>query len=630
MKLLILIRSLVVPFVFFVLLNTVTVSLTKNKFGICLPFTMILSVIVLYFSQLLLGTFVIGMLLLLAVAVFGLIVLIVRKKEIYPLVATNGFIAFVAIYCIFAVLDFHRNFYDFDEFWHWGMMVKEMLRLDKFYCVKESTLLIHKDYPPFLAIFEMLWCRLSGAYAEGGVTMSLHVFSFSMLVLPLSEKIFTEQKKVRRSFADAMLVGAVIFLLVASFDVANTINTILVDIPVAIVFAYAMLLVMTEACYGTKFGFARFIAALAALLMVKQVGLAMFFVVLFAYVIFLFYTKTEKRLVPAVGSFIAAVLIPGGIYYTWASYVKRLNVSDIRSVDGGSGQFDLGQIDFRQYLYAVTGKTQDLASETFLHLMQAFLKENVADGFPVTYYSAFLWICLALFLMARFFPIKFPKRKAFLLGTVLFVGTAGFAFMLSVLFLFCFLPDEMQELRGYGRYVDSYLIGEVLLLFILCLQYIYDGKESSFKKRDRIFLTSAVMLICINPTNLIHVIPQCIRGNKYQMYENVSNVINKAVPEKGTVGILYFDDLYGVDWYAQCFLQYYSNGRIITPMNYTGKDLEDSAVAGQLLQEAGKFEYIYTGNLSGQAAAILQELGDGELPKADQVYAVKGKLIPKE
>lgn len=85
------------------------------------------------------------------------------------------------------------------------------------------------------------------------------------------------------------------FLLISLFDVANTQNTVLADVPIAVMFAYAMLLVVTEECYKTKFGFYSLVADLTALIMIKQVGMAMFLVVILAYGVFLFCRSGQKK-----------------------------------------------------------------------------------------------------------------------------------------------------------------------------------------------------------------------------------------------------------------------------------------------------------------------------------------------
>lgn len=176
-----------IPFVILALTNCWVVFWNKKSFGISLPATLTGTVLLAYFSQLLFHTFNIGIYVCIAVAVSAVILLILKRKDrdFISRCFSEGFFVFLAICLFFLVMDYGRWLSEWDEYSHWGKMVKEMFRLDRFYSEPQSNLLVHKDYPPFAVIFEMLWCRFSGGYSAGGATMALHILGFSM-VLPLA------------------------------------------------------------------------------------------------------------------------------------------------------------------------------------------------------------------------------------------------------------------------------------------------------------------------------------------------------------------------------------------------------------------------------------------------------------
>ena len=132
---------------------------------------------IMYLSQYLLGTFTPGLYILygmaaLSIPLFFLLNGGASKNREYIL--TGGLWAYIGCLLVVTVMDAGRSFYSWDEFMHWGKMVKEMIRLDRFYCVTESTLYRHKDYPPFVALFEYAWCRMGGGYSEQHVAQDLH------------------------------------------------------------------------------------------------------------------------------------------------------------------------------------------------------------------------------------------------------------------------------------------------------------------------------------------------------------------------------------------------------------------------------------------------------------------------
>ena len=143
----------------------------------------------LYFSQLIFGTFLCGFILIALFPAIVLILVITRKKKIErELLFSDGLAVFIIVYVLFTALSFNKWVLICDEFTHWGMMVKEMLRLDKFYCVPESRLAFHKDYPPFLSVFEYFWVKICGYYSEMGANVALGVFQLSLISAPFLEK----------------------------------------------------------------------------------------------------------------------------------------------------------------------------------------------------------------------------------------------------------------------------------------------------------------------------------------------------------------------------------------------------------------------------------------------------------
>lgn len=161
-------RSLIdifLPIIFLCFINSTLVMLSGKRFGRCIPISMIGVVLVLYISQFAFHTFNVGYVVISVWACTSVIVLGVNRKNILTIKSNYfsfGFYVFICEAIIFVFLDFHRSFTAWDELSHWGMMSKELLRLDDWYSIPDSRLLVHQDYPPFVSIFEMFWCKMSG------------------------------------------------------------------------------------------------------------------------------------------------------------------------------------------------------------------------------------------------------------------------------------------------------------------------------------------------------------------------------------------------------------------------------------------------------------------------------------
>ena len=130
------------PLLFFLCLNASAVFAFGKQFGRMLPLTMISAIFTLYASQLFLGSFSAGWAFLWGAAAASLPLGIRRLKTsgrdfVRDTLFSEGLAAFLIIFFAAAVLLYGKHFRDWDEYSHWGMMVKEMLRLNRFYCVPE-------------------------------------------------------------------------------------------------------------------------------------------------------------------------------------------------------------------------------------------------------------------------------------------------------------------------------------------------------------------------------------------------------------------------------------------------------------------------------------------------------------
>ena len=172
-------------------------ALSRKKFGECLPLTQLIIPIVLFFSQFLFHTFNVGygFIIMVSVLFVPLYFIFEKKSNIRNNFFTNGLWIFLIIVVFFCILDYRRYFSLWDELSHWGMMTKEMLRLDNWYSVEESRLLAHKDYPPFISLYEMFFCKIYGGYSEPRMYLALHIFQASFIVPPLVDSSKREERR---------------------------------------------------------------------------------------------------------------------------------------------------------------------------------------------------------------------------------------------------------------------------------------------------------------------------------------------------------------------------------------------------------------------------------------------------
>lgn len=465
-----------IPFVILTLINFWVVFWNKKSFGVSLPATLTGTVLLAYFSQLLFHTFHIGVYVCLAAAVSAVILLVLRRKDhnFISRCFSEGFFVFLAISLFFLVMDYGRWLSEWDEYSHWGKMVKEMFRIDGFYSEPQSNLLVHKDYPPFAVIFEMLWCKFSGGYSVGNATMALHTLGFSMVLPQALERLNGEKKTDKlQKFLCILAIVAAFLLFLFNFNHVQPM-TIYLDLFLPLFYVSLILVVSDRELRRSGFGFTMLLLGQFGLIITKQMGLA------FVLLVWFFYTmleavelfsegrgSQEKRpgrwLMPAVRS-LAVLITPVFSYSIWNHYITRL---------GLTGQFSFERISVGTIIRILAGGGDYIQHLTYVKYIRALFTTNLGTGlFSMTYVSAVILAFCILAVMAYLFRTVVYKGEMLQYAVLFAVGSAGYAFTMLTLYMFCFSESEMSVLASYERYMSTYILSEYVILFLLLLQLL--------------------------------------------------------------------------------------------------------------------------------------------------------------
>ena len=626
-----LIRSIFAPILLYCGLNSIFLQVSKKRFGETIPITIIISVLLYYFCQFLFKTFTIGWILLLVISAAGYILLILIKdnrKRFF----SSGLCVFLIICCMASVWNYHRDFMDFDEFWHWGMMVKESIRLDRFYCVEESRMVIHKDYPPFLPILEMIWVKAAGHYSEGIITTAVHVLILSCICPPLAEKLLVQNYEKKGNFiirifricATSMMLLVIVVLTVFSLDYQKIYQTILADVTLGILFAYGMILIACEDIFKISYGYFSLILTGIALLLTKQAGIAILPILWLLYLL-LGWGKQNKKIILLQSFFI--LFIPFAVYYGWNLYIKELGVSDIRSTATGNGQFGLEKIDPNVYIKTVFGKNPGLQQDTFRNFINAVINDPVTNTscFSFSFLSLSCLVGLWIILLNQFFSKDFIDHKAFSYGLSLFCGTLGYIFMLSVSYIFCFTKDEMQNLICYERYADSFLIGEFMFLLVYSI-ILMARNHIVFNKLRGISAVFLFYIIVFSHADINPIMPAVYKTSPYEHYKPIERILRKrTVPDSATT-IVYdiSNGRYG-PWYGslQSVVYYYLNDRdLLWGQNLFRLDYSKESNRTSAIEQLQNSDYLCIIDKNENLEQFLSEFVDVNLITEGTVFRV--------
>lgn len=517
------------PLPFFILLNCGTCILSKRSFGKTLSLSLMVSVYILFTGQLIFGTFSYAFYLICILAAVNLVLIFTLNngwKENKEYILTDGFYAFIAIFLMYFFIDAGRKLRYYDELMHWGKMVKEMIRLDQFYCVEGSGLFIHKEYPPFIQLFELLWCKIIGRYSESGITMAINIFQCSMLLPFLAEKLSKPMNGFKKWIT--WIGGTFFFIAVlAFFDREMWFQSLYPDVLIALVFAYSMILIKSRDAFTDSIGFVSYTLSLVTILYIKQIGIALVMVSLAYFMFISIWGQNESAKIKGIRIMIAvcAAILSYGI---WQSVIAPYHFET---------QFDIaGKASlktFREYLFG-SGLQHDTISAFFTAV---FEKNITASILPITFISSSLAAIAVIALIRHYRPEKFPGREDIFLELLLGCSSAAYALLILVIFTFCMPKVEMVELNCFPRYMGTWVVGEWIFILLAALD-AFAKEITEWISPKRILLIAFAVAALLIPAGMLRFAPQIIRGDPRKEYRLIASEIEAKTPPNSQVYLL--------------------------------------------------------------------------------------------
>ena len=563
------------PLIFLLLFNATLVLITKKQFGKCMPLCFILSALIMFAGQSLFNTFTIGFYFLIIFAFICIPILLfyfIKKKELFKEFKENyfdrGLIAFLVIYLFFFILDFRRFFSAWDEFSHWGVMIKEMLRTDNLYSVAESTLMVHKDYPPIFQILELFWTNLCGKYYEPNLIKCLHIFEFSLFI-PALYTFNKENKSKLSAIGTSLFLILIPFLSFIVFDHHSVIDTIYTDYLMAIIPAYVIYIIITEKDKFSYFSIFNIGITLTFLVLLKQMGIPFYLIAIFAFVCNLIFdifknkniwkNKSKKEIIlPVIFILLLLIVLPLVQWKCWGNYVETLDLEQ---------QFKLSDIKVTELPSILQGKTgepyQSVGGNNFI---EAIFTQNISTSNIEMSFLQASFICVILFVIFLLInKDKFTKGEKITIIASILIGIIGYTFVMLNMYVFSFGEREGPALASFDRYMDTYIIFMLSLLIMLFFNTI---------KKEKSWITLSIALVLLlliqNPAHLGKLHPS-LRSPGQNEYELDAKIIMDNLPEDAHVFILGSQEA----MIREYFVKYYANP-ITTNLYYYQFDTSDN------------------------------------------------------
>ena len=604
-------RSFIFPLIYILFSNATTVCLTKKSFIKSLPVTLMLIPFPLFFSGIIFSTFKIGIIINIIYALLSIPLIIKNIKEFKNNYFTYGLIAFIIVYVFIFIYDLNRSLSAWDDVSHWGLMVKEMFRLDNFYIVDASTLLVHKDYPPIIQLYELFWLKCCGSFKESYLLRSLHTFNISLL-LPflnldkLLKKINSETlNECFITYIKTTLYTVIVLLIILLFDTHGVLNTLYVDYPLSIITSYILVSILLEKNKTSNYMLIKLSILFSFIILTKQVSLAFYLMLLFFYIINIIKSK-NINILQVIKIVLLLIMIPILMLVVWNKYTNEFNITR---------QFMISDIKIHELSNIITNKNnkKHIIVEKYKN---AIFNDSISHSkfIKLTYFSSYIIysiLTLIIFLILK----KIKDREYIKYYLTVTIGYIGYGVMILILYLFCF-KDEGYVLASFDRYMVTYLL--ILFITLTCIFINHIEINNNIEKNIKYYIIFILMLlISIKSDELYRLLP-IVRPRSIHYLHNMTDYIIKNTEEDSKIFILSQNVPY-VE--IQIYVNYYINPRKCNfeyfnlPINCKNCEKEY-----KIKEYLSNYDYIY---IYGITPLVYEKYSYLKDLKTQQLYKIK-------
>lgn len=577
------------PLILILGLNAGMVLVFNKKFGEVLPLTLFFNTMIMvlfgFFDFLQEGVFCIaisaGLVYIVLVYIF-----ITQRQRFRCFVEqyfSLGFYLFLVVFAFVLCIDYGRKIQNWDEIVYWGVRVKEMVRIDHMYNHPDSVIPLHRDYPPFLACFQYLWCKWCGGFQDRWLYISTHILELSMLI-PIIE--YFKKKKFKNNIVTCALVFILTIAIGLFVDIENDammFKSIYSDAFMAILSAYLLFFVFRNKEIN-KFYLANVCLGTTSLMLSKPSGLGFFLIIIAVMVtnqVMLhrdicvesgqsFWQSMNKKKTLIVGVF--TVVIPWGCYRIWEWYVVRLGVS--RQFDPQENRNLLG------FIQIFLGNGEAYQTETIENYIKGLLSTPLMQRpVPMAWWQIFL-LTIALFEVLVYIT-KTQKEKKYIrmLNVITAVSALAYVFYMCVLYVFSYNLTEATNLASFRRYLNTYWMCIWTFLILLFISIIAQRAKDMSQYGSLWVLVIILWVGIINPEEVRKIIP--VRPSVE------SSVLVENIRDDQSVYVLQEKD----DLYALTFLRY-----AMWPNTVDGEDysnIKEEISKEKFLEMVSSYDYLY-------------------------------------
>lgn len=525
--------------------------LLKKSFGKCIPLSFLLLYLILFSAHLLgkLSYFKY----IFFICIISSVLIILKKGSINNLFKNKALYIFTFIFFYLYLLTNTKGFSCIDDFYYWGLKVKECIRLDSLYNTSFNAVIPPDTYHPFCTVIDIFFCKILGGFSEQSYMFASSLFSFSFFFCLIDRD---NRKNI------LFIVYGVIISLTISLSSSNTslfYNCIYADWPLAIVFGYSMFCI-----YDFDYSINSYVylsCVLTILLLIKQPAIMLFiFIVLILIIDHIIYRKNAKYLL--------IFLFSIAVFLLW-----RINV--------GSYLHGLyaNQITSKSYSIIFSELRNTIFNNYWIEIWKIFITACFTEGIVGSIINI-SYICFVIALFSILFVISKIKsdKKIMFLSFCYLIGSILYLFGMYVSYCTTFIEYEASRLAEFSRYMQIYVFSGFIILYYIIITRC---------KEIEIIVCMIITCLFVEPRSIKTVIPTS--NTKY--YKNVDqehvHMYVKDIICGQPVLCIAEDDLNEF-----CFIRYLF-GEDMNSLTWFKKDILTDKLSFE--DVLSKYKYIYVG-----------------------------------
>ncbi len=438
-------------FLIIILISLSFRTFLKRRIEEVIPFTSLFMIIIIFicglFNNLSLGVNIIKIITFIAM-IFNLFHLkkVIKNKNIkeeLKLILTPGFFIYTILFIFFCYLN--RNFIleDYDEFNHWGLIIKNMFYYNGYGTVSNSRVTFN-EYPPLTANFSYILLKLNNVFLEDRTLIGQNILYLS-LIIPITSKI-NYKKSLKK-----LILSLVIILFVPMIFYKAFFYNLLVDGLMGILFGIGLYIIYQND-EDKNYKIMSFVLIITSLVLIKNTGLFLAVLLIIYYLFDLLFINKEKLRSKEIKKLLLLLLIPLILIISWyiKIYLGKYTV-----------EWKIDNINIEEKVEDKEKIKEDFF-DAFITKRQ-FTVKNISISFCIIFLIGYSLYIFEL--------IKNDSKKKYL-SLIIFHSLVFLLFSLFLLWVYLnlFISVEARILSCYERYLSTLLISWLMLNSLILLQ----------------------------------------------------------------------------------------------------------------------------------------------------------------